>query len=116
MMFSAMGGVDIEQVAEEHPDKIARLVSDVALGPFDFQLRKLVAEADLEKNTARQDEKDSHKRKVIAAAAGHGKLPRRFRTTTAGASSPCRATQPPGGAATASGTAGDIRKPEFLSK
>jgi len=49
-----MGGVDIEQVADEHPDKIARLASDVAFGPFDFQLRKLVAEADLDKNTARQ--------------------------------------------------------------
>src|SRR5438067_3492935 len=54
MMLSAMGGVDIEQVADEHPDRIARLVGDVAFGPFDFQLRKLVAEADLEKNTARQ--------------------------------------------------------------
>jgi succinyl-CoA synthetase beta subunit len=54
MMLSAMGGIDIEQVADEHPDKIARLVSDVAFGPFDFQLRKLVADADLDKNTARQ--------------------------------------------------------------
>jgi succinyl-CoA synthetase beta subunit len=54
LMLSGMGGVDIEEVADEHPEKIARLAVDVAFGPLDFQLRKLVAEADLDKTTARQ--------------------------------------------------------------
>jgi succinyl-CoA synthetase beta subunit len=54
MMLSAMGGVDIEEVAEEHPEKIARMPIDVAFGPFDFELRRLVAEADLDKATGRQ--------------------------------------------------------------
>ena len=54
LMLSGMGGVDIEEVADEHPEKIARLAVDVAFGPLDFELRKLVAEADLDKTTARQ--------------------------------------------------------------
>src|SRR5688572_25584292 len=35
MMASSMGGVDIEEVAENHPDKIAKLVIDPAYGPLD---------------------------------------------------------------------------------
>lgn len=54
LMLSAMGGVDIEEVAAEHPDKIARRPLDVAFGPFDFELRRLVAEADLDQKTAGQ--------------------------------------------------------------
>ena len=43
MMFSTMGGVDIEEVAASHPDQISRLVVDLAYGPFDFELRRLIA-------------------------------------------------------------------------
>jgi succinyl-CoA synthetase beta subunit len=45
MMASSMGGVDIEEVAENHPDKIAKLVIDPAYGPLDFQLRDFLAAA-----------------------------------------------------------------------
>jgi succinyl-CoA synthetase beta subunit len=54
LMLSAMGGVDIEEVAARHPEKIARRPIDVAFGPFDFELRQLVAEADLDQQAARQ--------------------------------------------------------------
>ena len=54
MMLSAMGGVDIEEVAAEHPEKIARLPVDIAFGPFDFELRRLVAGADLDQQASRQ--------------------------------------------------------------
>lgn len=54
MMLSAMGGVDIEEVAAAHPEKIARLPIDVAFGPLDFQLRRLVRDAELDPKTARQ--------------------------------------------------------------
>src|SRR5688572_14765694 len=36
MMLSAMGGVDIEEVAESDPEKIARLPIDIAFGPLGF--------------------------------------------------------------------------------
>jgi succinyl-CoA synthetase beta subunit len=54
MMLSAMGGVDIEEVAAEHPGQIAKLPIDLAFGPFDFQLRALIAAADLDRQTSRQ--------------------------------------------------------------
>jgi succinyl-CoA synthetase beta subunit len=54
LMLSAMGGVDIEEVADEHPEKIARLPVDIAFGPLDYELRKLETEAELDKNVARQ--------------------------------------------------------------
>jgi succinyl-CoA synthetase beta subunit len=40
IMFSTMGGVDIEQVAEEHPDKLARHHVDPLIGlqPFDARI------------------------------------------------------------------------------
>ena len=60
MMLSAMGGVDIEEVAAEHPEKIARLPIDFAFGPFDFQLRSLVAAAKLDPKTSRQVVQISH--------------------------------------------------------
>jgi succinyl-CoA synthetase beta subunit len=53
MMLSAMGGMDIEEVAAEHPDKIARLIVDPAYGPFDFQIRDLIVDAALELKSAR---------------------------------------------------------------
>jgi succinyl-CoA synthetase beta subunit len=54
LMLSAIGGVDIEEVAAKHPEKIARRPIDIAFGPFDFELRQLVADADLDQQAARQ--------------------------------------------------------------
>jgi succinyl-CoA synthetase beta subunit len=54
MMLSAMGGVDIEEVAESDPEKIARLPIDIAFGPLGFQLRGLVSDAGLDPKTSRQ--------------------------------------------------------------
>ncbi|HEY3861940.1 MAG TPA: ADP-forming succinate--CoA ligase subunit beta [Verrucomicrobiae bacterium] len=43
VMASTEGGMDIEQVAAEHPDKIIREVIDPAIGLMPFQGRKLAA-------------------------------------------------------------------------
>lgn len=53
LMLSALGGVDIEEVAAAHPEKIARLPVDVAYGPLDFQLRALAARAEIGPASAR---------------------------------------------------------------
>jgi succinyl-CoA synthetase beta subunit len=45
VICSGMGGVDIEQVAEEHPEQIARLWVDPILGLRDFEARQVVKEA-----------------------------------------------------------------------
>jgi succinyl-CoA synthetase beta subunit len=42
---SGMGGVDIEKVAEEHPEKIARLAVNPLMGLRDFEARRLVKAA-----------------------------------------------------------------------
>jgi succinyl-CoA synthetase beta subunit len=47
LMLSARGGMDIEAVAEEAPESIARLYPDPWMGPLDFELRRLVFEAGL---------------------------------------------------------------------
>ena len=47
LMLSAKGGMDIEQVAEESPDAIARLYPNPWRGPLDFELAQLVYDADL---------------------------------------------------------------------
>ncbi|MCC6445420.1 MAG: ADP-forming succinate--CoA ligase subunit beta [Armatimonadetes bacterium] len=41
VMVSAVGGVDIEEVAAETPEKIARLHVDPAMGLADFQIRQV---------------------------------------------------------------------------
>ena len=51
---SAMGGVDIEEVADNHPDKIVRMAVDVAFGPLDFQIRDLIRDAGLDASKSRQ--------------------------------------------------------------
>jgi succinyl-CoA synthetase beta subunit len=51
---SAMGGVDIEEVAESHPNKIVRMAVDVAFGPLDFQLRNFIREAGLDPSKSRE--------------------------------------------------------------
>jgi succinyl-CoA synthetase beta subunit len=47
LMLSARGGMDIEQVAEEAPEAIARLYPNPWRGPLDFQLSDLVFQAGL---------------------------------------------------------------------
>jgi succinyl-CoA synthetase beta subunit len=47
LMLSARGGMDIEQVAEESPEAIARLYPNPWRGPLDFELNQLVWEAGL---------------------------------------------------------------------
>ena len=47
LMLSAKGGMDIEQVADESPDSIARLHPDPWRGPLDFELAQLAYDAGL---------------------------------------------------------------------
>ena len=42
VMLSAMGGMDIEQVAEESPEAIARLYPNPWRGPLDFEIGQLI--------------------------------------------------------------------------
>lgn len=51
---SAMGGVDIEEVAESHPDKIVRMAVDIAFGPLDFQIRDFIRSAELDPSKSRE--------------------------------------------------------------
>ncbi|MFC6720122.1 ADP-forming succinate--CoA ligase subunit beta [Halobacteriaceae bacterium SHR40] len=52
-MVSTRGGVNIEEVAEEDPDAIAREHIDPAFGMHDFQARKVVYEAGVDGDIAR---------------------------------------------------------------
>jgi succinyl-CoA synthetase beta subunit len=45
VIFSAAGGMEIEQVAEESPDKIAKLWPDPFAGPHPFEIRQMVFDA-----------------------------------------------------------------------
>jgi succinyl-CoA synthetase beta subunit len=47
LMLSAKGGMEIEQVAEESPESIARLYPNPWRGPLDFELNRLVFQAGL---------------------------------------------------------------------
>src|SRR5207244_965204 len=47
LMLSAKGGMEIEQVADETPDAIARLYPNPWRGPLDFELTQLVFDAGL---------------------------------------------------------------------
>ena len=51
-MVSTRGGVNIEEVAEEDPDAIAREHIDPAFGMHDFQARKAVYDAGLDRDVA----------------------------------------------------------------
>ncbi len=42
IMFSSVGGTGIEEIAVEHPDRVARMHVDVGTGLLDFQARDLV--------------------------------------------------------------------------
>ncbi|GAB6880294.1 ADP-forming succinate--CoA ligase subunit beta [Halorubrum gandharaense] len=52
LMVSTEGGVDIEQVAEENPDAIAREHVDPAFGLHPYQARKVVYEAGVDADVA----------------------------------------------------------------
>jgi len=47
LMLSAKGGMEIEQVAEESPESIARLYPNPWRGPLDYELNQLVYDAGL---------------------------------------------------------------------
>src|SRR5579859_6628142 len=47
LMLSAKGGMEIEQVAEESPESIARLYPNPWRGPLDFELTQLAYDAGL---------------------------------------------------------------------
>jgi succinyl-CoA synthetase beta subunit len=47
LMLSAKGGMEIEQVAEESPESIARLYTNTWRGPLDFELTQLIFDAGL---------------------------------------------------------------------
>ena len=47
LMLSAKGGMDIEQVADESPESIARLYPNPWRGPLDFELNQLAYDAGL---------------------------------------------------------------------
>jgi succinyl-CoA synthetase beta subunit len=50
LMLSAQGGMDIEQVADESPDAIARLYPNPWRGPLDFEINQLVFDSGLGKH------------------------------------------------------------------
>ena len=52
LMLSAQGGMDIEAVAEDAPESIAKLYPNPWRGPLDFELRRLVFEAGLGQHAA----------------------------------------------------------------
>jgi succinyl-CoA synthetase beta subunit len=54
LMLSTKGGMDIEEVAEEDPDAIARLHVDPLLGFQDFHGRRLAYEAGVDADVVRQ--------------------------------------------------------------
>lgn len=46
VMASSMGGVDIEEVAKEHPDKIIKVWIDPEVGLTEFQIRQIIFNAE----------------------------------------------------------------------
>jgi len=54
LMLSAMGGMEIEEVAATSPDQLLRLTPDVWSGPLDFQLQQMVFRAGLDTRVFRQ--------------------------------------------------------------
>ncbi|MBO9542143.1 ADP-forming succinate--CoA ligase subunit beta [bacterium] len=49
VMVSAEGGMDIEEVAEKTPEKLAKIWVDPALGLTDYQIRQLIFDAKLDR-------------------------------------------------------------------
>lgn len=54
VMISKEGGMEIEQVAEENPDAIVKLVVDPAWGLCDFEVRDAIKQANIPKEAAGQ--------------------------------------------------------------
>ncbi len=54
VMFSPMGGVDIEEVAKTHPDQIFQMLRNThpLLGLHDYQIRELIYRVDIPQTTA----------------------------------------------------------------
>lgn len=53
-MASAMGGVDIEEVAVTHPDKIIKVTVDPSLGLQEFQVREIIFGAEFPESVRNQ--------------------------------------------------------------
>jgi succinyl-CoA synthetase beta subunit len=53
VMLSSMGGMDVEQIADEHPDAIARLHVDPLVGFLPFHGRRLAYESGIEADVIR---------------------------------------------------------------
>src|SRR5919197_665672 len=53
VMLSSMGGMDVEQIAEEHPDAIARLHVEPLVGFLPFHGRRLAFESGIETDVIR---------------------------------------------------------------
>jgi succinyl-CoA synthetase beta subunit len=53
VMLSSMGGMDVEQIAEEHPDAIARVHIDPLVGFLPFHGRRLAFESGIEADVIR---------------------------------------------------------------
>jgi succinyl-CoA synthetase beta subunit len=54
LMLSAMGGVDIEEVARTNPEAIVRMPIDPAYGMLDFQVRQAMREARFDAKQSRE--------------------------------------------------------------
>lgn len=54
IMFSTMGGMDIEEVAEKHPDKLKKIWVNPLLGLLDHQVRELVWAYEMEPEVRKQ--------------------------------------------------------------
>lgn len=54
VMISAEGGMEIEEVAEKHPDAIVKLPVDPAWGLSDYELRKAIKDANIPKAAQNQ--------------------------------------------------------------
>ena len=53
LMASAMGGMDVEEVAENHPDAIVKHSIDPAYGPMDFEIRDVMEKAGFDAKASR---------------------------------------------------------------
>jgi succinyl-CoA synthetase beta subunit len=53
LMSSAMGGMDVEEVAANHPDAIVKHPIDPAYGPLDFEVRDVMARAGFDPKASR---------------------------------------------------------------
>ncbi|MGQ9525556.1 MAG: ADP-forming succinate--CoA ligase subunit beta [Armatimonadota bacterium] len=54
VMMSAMGGVDIEEVARQSPERIAKVWPNPLIGLSDFQIRGLIYDAGLDRSLSAQ--------------------------------------------------------------